>query len=165
MAEETIKAKANKEEKATKTEKKKFSKGAIIGCIAGAVVLIAIIVALIIINPFKRASMIGKYDLTGMTSNGEDQSSMIEALKAFGVTAELEITDDRNGKINIFGDSSDFTYDNKQFHFEFKSDEEDDDEEIDISMKDADYSFKDDKITIKTTENNGSGEMIFTKKK
>lgn len=164
MAEKTI-----KKENTKKTEQKadkKSKKGLIIGCIVAAVVVIAAIVALVIINPFKKASMIGKYDLTGMTADGEDQSSTLAALKAFGITAELEIIDDKNGKISIFGQDSDFTYDGKQFHFEYDEEEtdseDDEDDEDDTSVaKDADYTFKDDKITIKSDEN---GEMIFTKK-
>ena len=143
MAEETIKSREEK------TSDGKSKKGLIIGCIAAAVVVIAAVVALIIINPFKKVSLIGQYDLTGMEVDGEDQSSTISLMKAFGMTASLEIESDTEGKLSIFGDEAKFTYDKNKLHFE-KS--EDDDESSSIDATDADYTFKDDTITITYTQ-------------
>lgn len=161
MAEEVTKAKDSKKTEADKTAKCSNKKGLIIGCIIAAVVVIAAIIALIVINPFKKASMVGKYDLTGMTSNGEDQSEALSALKAFGIDAELEVYDDKSGAINIFGQDSKFTYDNNKFYFENSISEDDEDVEEDDSInREAEYSFKDNKITIKAEDE----EMVFTKK-
>ena len=161
MAEEVTKAKDTKKPEESNTTKKPNKKGLIICCIVAAVVVIAAIIALIVINPFKKASMVGKYDLTGMTSNGEDQSEALSALKAFGINAELEVYDDKSGAINIFGQDSKFTYDNNKFYFENSISEDDEDVEEDDSInREAEYSFKDNKITIKAEDE----EMVFTKK-
>ena len=153
MAEETVKAKESKK----KEEKSK--KGLIIGCIVAAVVaIVAAIIVFAVVKPFGRANMVGKYELTSITANGEDQSAALALMKAFGVSAELEITDDKNGKMSLYGEDTNFTYDGKQFHFQV---EENEDEETSDTKKDADYTFKDDTITMKSD----NSEMVFTKKK
>ncbi len=145
------------ETKSEKSTEKKCNKGLIIGCIAAAVVaIVAAIIVFAVIKPFNKVNMIGKYELTGLTTDGEDQSSSLSLMKAFGISAEVEITDDKNGKMNIYGEEIDFTYDDKQFHF--KVDEDDEDAEV---KKDTNYTYKDEKITMKSNDS----EMIFSKKK
>lgn len=160
MAEKTKETKNTKDTKETK----KCKKGLIIGCVVAAIVVIAAIIALVVINPFKKVNMVGKYELSGLVSDGEDQSDSLALLKAFGMSYELEITDDKNGKITVLGHDVDFTYDGKQFHFDSSifddEDDEDDGDSTEVVKKDADYTFKDDKITIKSEDD----EMVFSKK-
>lgn len=151
------------------TEKaKKSNKGLIIGGIIGAIVVIVAVIALVVINPFKKVDLTGNYELTALEVNGEDQTSTLGLMKAFGISATLEIENDKEGKLSIFGDEAKFTYDGKKFHFE-KSD--DDEEDMPIE---ADYTTKDDTITItyKTSSDDGDGnietgneKLTFTKKK
>ncbi|MBQ6127503.1 hypothetical protein IJI69_02315 [Candidatus Saccharibacteria bacterium] len=151
------------------TEKaKKSNKGLIIGGIIGAIVLIAAIIALVVINPFKKVDLTGNYELTALEVNGEDQTSTLDLMKAFGISATLEIENDKEGKLSIFGDEAKFTYDGKKFHFEKSDDDEED------TPTEADYTTKDDTITItyETSSDDGDGnietgneKLTFTKKK
>lgn len=172
MAEETVKT--------TETNSKK---GLLIGGIIAAIaVVIAAIIIFAIVKPFAKVNLVGKYDLTSMESNGEDQAETISLMKAFGMTATIEVVNDKEGKISMFGDEAKFTYDNEKFHFEKSEkivddeDEEDveDDEEIEeeessFAGADAKYEFKDDKLTLiyeeeKDGEKN-TEKLIFTKQK
>jgi len=146
--------------KNTAKDSKKSKKGLIIGCVVAAVILIAAIIALVVINPFKKVNMVGKYDLTSIVSDGEDQSSSLDLMKAFGLTYEIEITDDKNGKMNVLGEEINFTYDGKQFHFEMPTSEDDEGDSVEVTKTDSDYTFKDDKITLKYD----NSEMVFSKK-
>ena len=166
MAETTKETKDTKDTTCDKKCNFKQKKGLIIGCIAAAVVVIAAIVALVIINPFKNA-MVGKYTLTGIIADGEEQEDSLSLLEALGIKAELEIIDNNNGKISIFGQEAKFTYDDKQFHLEssvLDSDDADDEEDGQVyseeEKRNADYTYKDGKITVKSEDS----EMIFTKK-
>lgn len=151
------------------TEKtKKSNKGLIIGGIIGAIVLIAAIIALVVINPFKKVDLTGNYELTALEVNGEDQTSTLDLMKAFGISATLEIENDKEGKLSIFGDEAKFTYDGKKFHFEKSDDDEED------MPTEANYTTKDDTITItyETSSDDGDGnietgneKLTFTKKK
>ena len=179
MAEKTVKAKETKTVKetakpkdATKTEEKgsssekKCNKGLIIGAIIGAiaiVIAIILIIVFVVIKPFSK-NMVGKYELTGLITDGKDQSSSLDLMKAFGITMEVEVTDDKNGKLIVYGQDVNFTYDNDKLHFDIKEDLSNEESGLEITndfKKDADYTYKDEKITIKT---NGS-EMVFSKKK
>ena len=147
-----------KNQKPEKCEKKPCNKkGWIIGGIIAAVLIIAAIVIFAVIKPFNK-SLVGNYELTGLTSSeGEDQSSYLALMKAFGVSPELEITDGKSGAMTISGEKIKFTYDGKKFYFEV----EDEDEEDSDVPRESEYSFKDDQITLKT----GSSDMVFSKKK
>lgn len=151
------------------TEKaKKSNKGLIIGGIIGAIVLIAAIIALVVINPFKKVDLTGNYELTALEVNGEDQTSTLDLMKAFGISATLEIENDKEGKLSIFGDEAKFTYDGKKFHFEKSDDDEED------MPTEANYTTKDDTITVtyEISSDDGDGnietgneKLTFTKKK
>jgi hypothetical protein len=157
MAEKTV-------EKSTENkDKKKLNLGVIIGCAVAAVLVIVAIIVFAVIKPFNK-DLTGKYDLTSMEVNGEDQASTVALMKAFGVSATLEVENSKEGKINIFGDEAKFTYDGSMFHFEKKDDGEDDDS---LAGVDAKYETKDDTITI-IHEEEKDGEknvekLIFTK--
>lgn len=165
MAEETVRAKEIQEKKENKESKdskcSKSKKGLIIGCIIAGIVLIAAIVTLVIINPFKKANMIGKYELVGLISDGKDQTESIPTMKAFGISLEVEITDNTKGKLTIFGENIDFTYDKDNIHFDLGSLDSDQVEVTDGFQKDTPYTFKDEKLVIKSNKS----EMTFSKKK
>ena len=153
-------------EQTTEKPDKKSNKGLIIGGIIGAVVVIVAIIALVVINPFKKPNLIGSYELTSMIVDGEDQTSTLGLMKAFGIEATLEIENDKEGKLSIFGDDAKFTYDGKKFHFE-----KDDDGS---GPSEANYTAKDDTITLSYEETSDDGEggtetskeeLVFTKKK
>ena len=149
-------SKENKNQKPEKCEKKPCNKkGWIIGGIIAAVLIIVAIIVFAVIKPFSK-SLVGDYELTGLiSSEGEDQSSSLALMKAFGISPELKITDGKSGTMTISDESVKFTYDGKKFYFEAEN--EDDSE----ASKESEYSFKDDQITLKSDDS----DMIFTKKK
>lgn len=127
---------------AKKSNKK--NKGLIIGIIAaaGAVVIAAVVIVLIFI--FSRPNLVGTYKLTGIERNGEDQSSSISILEGLGMSATMELKDDKSGNLDLFGEKSDLNYDDKN---------------ITINGAASEYEFKDGKLSL---EKNGS-KLIFTK--
>ena len=162
MAETTVKETTEK----TNSNKGNSKKGLIIGAIIGAIVLIvAAILVFVVIKPFSRVSLVGKYDLTSMETNGEDQSSMIALMKAFGMSATIEIENDKEGKISMFGDEAKFTYDKDTFRFESTDDED----EGSLGGSEGKYEFKDGTLTlIHTAEEDGetsTEKLTFTKQK
>ena len=125
--------------------------GLIAGIIAAGVALVAII--LIVVFAFAgKGNIVGTYDLTGMIEDGEDQSSTIENLKSYNLSATLELRSDKTGTLSFFGTDSQITYDDKQFTYVGNSEGESDT---------CEYSFDGQKITLKTSENS---EMTFTKR-
>ena len=123
MAEKTVKeATTNKEEGKEVKAEKKCNKGLIIGAIvAGIAIVIAVIliVVFVVVKPFNK-NLTGKYDLTAMEIDGEDQSSSVALMKAFGMTATIEVENGKEGKISLFGDEAKFTYDGNTFHLRKK---------------------------------------------
>ncbi len=154
MAEETV----------TK-DKKKLKTGVIIGCVVAAVLVIVAIIIFAVVKPFGK-NLVGKYDLTAMEVDGEDQSSTVALMKAFGVSASIEVENGKEGKFNMFGDEVKFTYDNDTFHFEKKASDDEDEEESD-GPTDAKYETKDNTLTIiYTREKDGESsteKLTFTK--
>ena len=167
MAEKTVKeATTNKEEGKEVKAEKKCNKGLIIGAIvAGIAIVIAVIliVVFVVVKPFNK-NLTGKYDLTAMEIDGEDQSSSVALMKAFGMTATIEVENGKEGKISLFGDEAKFTYDGNTFHFEKKDDEEDEG----FNGVDAKYETKDNTLTIiYSSEKDGeksTEKLTFTKK-
>lgn len=165
MAEKTVEAKENKEATKKGEECNKCNKNFIVGAIIGGITLLIaaiLIVVFVVIKPFDN-KMIGKYDLTGIFADGKDQSDSLALMKAFGVTMEIEVTDDKNGKLVISGQDVKFTYDKNQLHFDMESIQDDEDSMFELTegfKKDADYTFKDDKITLKTDDS----DLTFSKK-
>ncbi|MBR3323809.1 hypothetical protein IKG16_02915, partial [Candidatus Saccharibacteria bacterium] len=138
------------------TEKKSCKKGLIIGGIIAAILIVAAIIIFAVIKPFSK-NMVGKYEITGLTSStGEDQSSYLSLMKAFGMNPEIEIIDGKTGTMSISGENIKFTYDGNKFYFEIDEEEEEDSE---IS-RESEYTYKDDEITLKSDDNN----MIFSRK-
>ncbi len=130
--------------KATKKVEKKTSKKFFIGIIIAAIIAVLAASGFFIYTKFFAAPNIsGTYELTGMESDGEDQSDSITVLKGLGLKATLELKEDKTGKLDLFGDSSDITYDK---------------EKINIDGNAAGYSYKDGTLTI---EENGT-KLIFT---
>ncbi|MBQ3306198.1 hypothetical protein IJH02_02060 [Candidatus Saccharibacteria bacterium] len=151
----TVKKPATKKATATKSEvkkpaaikpakkaEKKSMKGLCIGLIiAAAAVVIAAAVCLFI---FTRPNLVGTYKLTGIERDGEDQSNSISILEGLGMSATMELKSDKSGKLDLFGEESDVTYDDKN---------------ITINGASSEYTFKDGKLSM---EQNGS-KLIFTK--
>lgn len=165
MAEKTVKQPATtkeaKEAKATEKNNKSLIISAIIAGVA-VIVAIILIVVFVVVKPFNK-NLVGKYDLTAMEVDGEDQASTVSLMKAFGMTATIEVENDKEGKISLFGDEAKFTYDGSTFHFE-KTDTE---EAEGIDGVDAKYETKDNTLTIiYTQEKDGeksTEKLTFTK--
>ena len=162
MTEKTVtKVTENKETKAQAKDEKKSNMGIIIGCIVAVVLVIVAIIVFVVVKPFNK-NIVGKYDLTAMEVDGEDQSSTVALMKAFGMTATIEVENGKEGKISLFGDEAKFTYDGSTFHFE-KTEEEDEG----FNGVDAKYETKDNTLTIiYTAEKDGeksTEKLTFTK--
>ena len=106
---------------------KKNGKGFVV-CVAVAVIVIiaALVVSTIAINAKKNSNkdeeksdnlkqMVGTYKLIEMSTDGRDQSEDVNTLDNLGLTVKLEINEDRTAKLSMFGDSTELTYDEKEF--------------------------------------------------
>ena len=130
--------------KAPKKVEKKTSKKFFIGIIIAAVIAVLAATGFFVYTKFFATPNIsGTYELTGMESDGEDQSDSITVLKGLGLKATLELKEDKTGKLDLFGDDSDLTYDK---------------DKINIDGNAASYSYKDGTLTI---EENGT-KLIFS---
>ncbi len=151
-------ASAKKAVKSTKTVKsvkpvkveakapaRKSHKGVIIAIIFAILALAAAVgVAIYFWLSTSITYLVGNYTLTGMYSNGEDQSSSIKTLEDLGYHATMELKSDGTGAIHLFGKDSDLTFDK---------------EKMMINDKEAPFTYEDGKITF--SENNTS--LTFTK--
>ncbi len=122
------------EAKKSNEKKKSCKKPLIIGIV---IILVAAIVTLIILGingVFDNRS--GTYEIVSMEKDGEDQSSMINFMKALGMSGTITFNSDKTGTINLFSEESQpITYDNSKI----KSNDE---------TGDLEYTYKDGKITI-----------------
>ena len=143
-----------KTQKTTKTVKaapkkveRKNGKKCLIAIIIVAIVAVLAAAGVFVYTKFFSApNIVGTYELTGMESNGEDQSASLGVLKGLGLEATLELKEDKTGKLNLFGEESDVTYNKDQ---------------ITINDDTANYNYKDGTITL---EENGT-KLIFSIKK
>lgn len=133
-----------------KTAAKKSNKKLIIGGIIAAVVvaIVAAVVAIIVNVANKPSLAIGTYSLTSMEEDGEDQTESLALIKAFGLSANLEIKDKESGKLNLFGEEVEFKYDDK--YIIVNSDE---------GEEKTEYTFKDNQLTFEQ----GDSKLVFTK--
>lgn len=145
--------KTPKEVKSTKSPKTEAQKpvrknktGLIIGIILAILaVAAAACIAVYFYLANSIAMLVGNYDLTGMSSEGEDQSSSIKVLEGLGLSATMELKKDGTGTMNLFGKESTITFDRNK---------------IRINDQDMPFTYEDGKITF--TEDNAS--LTFTKK-
>ena len=119
----------------------KNKKGLIIGIVAVIVVVAIVVAAVLLMN---KANIAGTYDLISMEQNGESVGD-IDKLKELGFTATLELKEDKTGVLNVFGQSQDITYDDKNITSDGQA---------------VPYKFADNKITL---EQDGQ-KMVFQKK-
>ena len=129
-----------------KVEKKNGKKWLVAIIVVAIVAVLAATGVFVYAKFFASPNIAGTYELTGMESNGEDQSASLGVLKGLGLEATLELKEDKTGKLNLFGDESDVTYDKDQ---------------ITIDDGTAKYNYKDGTITL---EENGT-KLIFSVKK
>ncbi len=141
MAEAEKKVTEKKEAQAAPKKKT----GLIVGIIAG-IAAVGLAIFLIIQIATGGRMPVGDYKLTGMEENGTDASSSIALMEAFGITYKIKIEDGSKGKMTIAGEEKEFTYDGKKI----KTDE-----------GEMDYTFKDDKLTLKQDDTT----MTFTLQK
>ncbi|MBQ3309392.1 hypothetical protein IJG78_01805 [Candidatus Saccharibacteria bacterium] len=161
MAEENAKKTNSK-----KTDKK-VNKGLIAGIIAAVVAVIAIVVTVILINAAPK--VVGKYNLVAFVdSDGNESTSMVDFIKAFGGNYTIEFKNDRTGVLEVSVDSSlfssddstsssdssnnsvKFTYTDKKVKFD-----------KDGQTEEADYEYKDGTVKLNY---DGQG-MKFEKEK
>lgn len=160
MAEENAKKTNSK-----KTDKK-VNKGLIAGIIAAVVAVIAIVVTVILINAAPKVA--GKYNLVAFVdSDGNESTTMVDFIKAFGGNYTIEFKNDRTGVLEVSvdsslsssddGESSDssnnsikFTYTDKKVKFD-----------KDGQTEEADYEYKDGTVKLNY---DGQG-MKFEKEK
>ena len=131
----------------TKTAPKKKSCGAkIVAIIIAIVALIAVATAggVYIYQTINSVNLAGTYKLTGMEADGKDQSDSLSLLEGLGLSASLELNDDKTGTLHLFGEDEDLTYDKSNFT---------------IDGKITDYTYKDDTIVF---ESDGT-KLTFTK--
>lgn len=148
MAEEK---KATKATKTTDTKKENSNKKPlIIGIVAVVVVAAVTFIILGVCGVFgAKVPPAGEYELVDMIKDGESQSSMLDLMKAFGVSPSLTVNSDKTGKMNITGEgeTEEVTFTDSKIKSKSTGEE-------------TDYTFKDGKITIKVE----GEEMVFQKK-
>lgn len=101
------------EKPAEKTEQKTKRTGLIIGIVAAIVVVVGVIVGVLLMTSGNKKVSAGTYEMTAMSENGQDMTSTVESLKAFGLTATMTIKDDGTGTLSLFGTDYSLTWDDK----------------------------------------------------
>ena len=128
-------------EEAAKPNKK------IIGIIAGIVAAVAVVVAIVVVALNSTPKVVGKYTIASFIENGEEQTSMVDLIKAFGAEYTVEFKKDKTGLLKMgMGDEKqelEFKYDDKEIKASKDGEEE--------TMK---YEYKDDTVTL--TSKDGS---------
>lgn len=130
-----------------KASTKKQSYGArIIAIICSIVALLAVIAAgtVCIYQALNSVDIAGTYKLTGMEKDGKDQSDSLSLLKDLGLSASLELNEDKTGVLHLFGEDEDLTYNRTTFT---------------IDGNETGYTYDDDKIIF---EDSGT-KLTFTK--
>lgn len=108
---------------------KKSKKGVII-CIVIAIVIVvlAIVLSIIAVNMKStnnsnssetsietKESIVGDYKLVEIYTEGNNNSDDVNALDAVGLTVKLEINEDNTAKLSMFGETVEYTYNEKEF--------------------------------------------------
>ena len=81
-----------------------------------AIAILAVIAAIgvvLLINFNGKESVAGKYKIIELISDGESSSEQIKQMEDLGMYFTMELNEDGKGKINMFGEETDFTYDDK----------------------------------------------------
>lgn len=116
-------------------------------CVIIAAVVLVIVAIYLIFNKNGLGSknIVGYYELYEMSSDDEDYSyEDLQNLKSLGLEVTLELRDDKTGTLNLFGETMDLTYDNKN---------------MTVDGEYAPYKVDDNKITM---EQDGQ-KLVFQK--
>lgn len=137
-------------------KKQKSKKGLIIGCIVAVLVIALIAVSVIaviksgligekLLGQNKIKELVGNYDLIEMTE-GEEVTTKedIDLLKKFGLIVSLELREDGTGTLDLFGDTEELNFDDKNITA--------DDEEVP-------YTFEENKLTMEKEDT----KLVFEK--
>lgn len=127
----------------------KSKKNTIIGCIITIIVLALIAVGVFFtVKTIKANSLkklIGNYDLISMEENGEVTTEEdIQTLKKWGFTVTMELREDKTGKLDLFGDVEEFSYDK---------------DKLTTEKEEIPYTFEDNQFTM---EQDGT-KLVFKK--
>lgn len=115
------------------------------GLVIGVVVAIAVVAAVVAVVLFmNKPNVVGTYELVSMEQNGETVGNM-DSLKSLGLTATMELKEDKTGTLNIFGETQQLTYDDKNITSDGQA---------------VPYKFENNKLTM---EQDGQ-KMVFEKK-
>ena len=126
---------------------KKIKKLLVLGVIIAIILIIAIVIGIKMLNESDNSSikeMVGDYKMTTLIyEDGEEENA--EQLESLGLTVTLELREDKTGTIDIFGETNEISYDEK-----------------DISLKGekSSYVFENNTISIQQE----GGTLILTKK-
>lgn len=138
----------NNNENVINSEKTKNNQGLIIG-----IVIVAIIVLVaggyflfskgIVGGNVK--NVVGYYELYEMSSGEESYTyDELQSLKNLGLVVTLELNEDKTGELNLFGETMELTYDNKNMTVDGES---------------SPYTVKDDKISMEHEDE----KLVFQK--
>ena len=125
-------------EEAAKPNKK------LIGIIAGIVAAVAVVAVVIVIALTSTPKVVGKYNISAFIEDGEENTSMIDLIKAFGAEYTIEFRKDKTGTLKMgMGDEKqevEFKYNDKEL----------------TATKDGEeqkmtYEYKDDTVTLSTS--------------
>ena len=118
-ATETVQEPVESNTTTTTVETKSSKKGLIIGIIVAVVVIAAVVAAVLLFPKNGGKSIAGKYSLVEMTEGEETYSQeQLKALEVFGLTVSLELNEDKTGKLVLFGEEMNLTYDDKNMYYE-----------------------------------------------
>ena len=137
-------------------EEKKKKTGLIVAICAAVVVAIAAVVTVLVINLNKGNAVVGKYNLYAtVDSEGNESTSIVDFLKAFGASETIEFKEDKTGLFEIkanggmfsaFTEGEDSNNSNTSVPFTW------DDKKIkstsDAGNLDTEYTYKDDTVTL-----------------
>ena len=130
--------KAAKAEEAPKSDAKS-NKGIIGAIIGGIVLVVAAVVLCIVLNSGNK--VVGKYDLYSYIQDGQENTTMVNLIKGFGMNMTVEFKGDKTGVLETTGgddaSSQKFTYDDKKIKLE-----------ADGETKETDYKLDGDYVTI-----------------
>lgn len=132
----------------TKVDKKSNKKFPVFPII-GAAILIAVAVVLCVVLGGNK--VVGKYNLYAYIQNDEENTSMVELLKSFGMNITVDFKDNKTGVLETVGgdetNKQEFTYDDKKITIKNGSNTEETEYKLDgdyvtITVGDEKMKFK-----------------------
>jgi len=138
-------------------EEKKKKTGLIAAICAVVVIAIAAVVTVLVINLNKGNAVVGKYNLYAtVDSEGNESTSIVDFLKAFGASETIEFKDDKTGLFEVKtegGMFSAFTEDSDSsstgnISIPFNWDDKKIKSTVESAPLDTEYTYKDDTVTL-----------------